>query len=137
MVLIFLSYFHGYNKNEIFADYSDTWNILNVATFSVTNRSISSTKKKTDFFFTFLPDILITYCKAVTQILGHPVYSRHFYFLLFFPSTNAYRLFTPLNHPNFLVFFQLTNAEQFIKNILPKSDRFTNSQYFRCRPLAL
>jgi hypothetical protein len=121
MVLIFLSYFHGYNKNEIFADYSDTWNILNVATFSVTNRSISSTKKKT-----------------VTQILGHPVYSRHFFFFLFFfPSTNAYRLFTPLNHPNFLDFFQSTNAEQFIKNILPKSDRFTNPEYLRCRPLAL
>jgi hypothetical protein len=32
---------------------------LNVATFSVTNRSISSTKKKIVFFFTFLPDILI------------------------------------------------------------------------------
>jgi hypothetical protein len=31
---------------------------LNVATFSVTNRSISSTKKKIDFF-TFLPDILM------------------------------------------------------------------------------
>jgi hypothetical protein len=24
MALIFLSYFHGYNKNEIFADYQDT-----------------------------------------------------------------------------------------------------------------
>jgi hypothetical protein len=33
---------------------------LNVATFSVTNRSISSTKKKIDFFFTFLPDLLMT-----------------------------------------------------------------------------
>jgi hypothetical protein len=31
---------------------------LNVATFSVTNRSISSTKKI--FFQTFLPDILMT-----------------------------------------------------------------------------
>jgi hypothetical protein len=45
MALIFLSYFHGYNKNEIFADYWDTLNVLNVATFSVMNRSISSTKK--------------------------------------------------------------------------------------------
>jgi hypothetical protein len=120
MVLIFLSYFHGYNKNEIFADYSDTWNILNVATFSVTNRSISSTKKKT-----------------VTQILGHPAYSRHFFFYFFFlqltPTGSSHHLTTQI----FSFFFQLTNAEQFIKNILPKSDRFTNSQYFRCRPLAL
>jgi hypothetical protein len=45
MALIFLSYFHGYNKNEIFVDYWDTLNVLNVATFSVMNRSISSTKK--------------------------------------------------------------------------------------------
>jgi hypothetical protein len=43
MALIFLSHFHGYNKNEIFAGY---WDIgigrmfLNVATFSVTSRSI-------------------------------------------------------------------------------------------------
>jgi hypothetical protein len=33
---------------------------LNVATFSVTNRSICSTKKNINFFFTFLPDILLT-----------------------------------------------------------------------------
>jgi hypothetical protein len=33
---------------------------LNVATFSVTNRSISSTKKKIDFLKTFLPVILMT-----------------------------------------------------------------------------
>jgi hypothetical protein len=50
MALIFLSYFHGYNKNEIFADYQDTRMLLNVATFNVTNRSISSTKKKIEFF---------------------------------------------------------------------------------------
>jgi hypothetical protein len=61
--LIFPSHFQGYNKNEIFADYWDHGFIstnksmigmhrmfLNVATFSVTNRSISSTKKKIDFF---------------------------------------------------------------------------------------
>jgi hypothetical protein len=52
--LIFPSHFQGYNKNEIFADYWDHIGMhrmfLNVATFSVTNRSISSTKKKTDFF---------------------------------------------------------------------------------------
>jgi hypothetical protein len=37
MALIFLSYLHGYNKNEIFADYWDMIGIhrmvLNVATF--------------------------------------------------------------------------------------------------------
>jgi hypothetical protein len=33
---------------------------LNVATFSITNRSISSTKKKIDFLKTFLPDLLMT-----------------------------------------------------------------------------
>jgi hypothetical protein len=32
--------------------------LLNVATFSVTKRSISFTKKKIDFLKTFLPDIL-------------------------------------------------------------------------------
>jgi hypothetical protein len=46
MVLIFLSYFHGYNKNEIFADYWDTWNVY-IPIFSVTNRS--STKNMIDF----------------------------------------------------------------------------------------
>jgi hypothetical protein len=50
MALIFLSHFHRYNKSEIFADYWDTSNVLNVATFSVTNRSISSTKKKIECF---------------------------------------------------------------------------------------
>jgi hypothetical protein len=50
MALIFLSHFHGYNENEIFADYGIHRKFLNVATFSITNRSISSTKKKTDFF---------------------------------------------------------------------------------------
>jgi hypothetical protein len=48
--LIFSSHFQGYNKNEIFADYWDDRMFLNVATFSVTNMSISSTKKKIDFF---------------------------------------------------------------------------------------
>jgi hypothetical protein len=28
MALIFLSHFHGYNKNEIFADYWDTQNVF-------------------------------------------------------------------------------------------------------------
>jgi hypothetical protein len=32
---------------------------LNVATFSVTNRSLSSTKKEIVFFLTFLPDLLM------------------------------------------------------------------------------
>jgi hypothetical protein len=81
MALIFPSHFHGYNKNEIFADYWDMIGMhrmfLNVATFSVTNRSISSTKKI--FFQTFLPDILMntyltTYYYVVPQILGHPVF---------------------------------------------------------------
>jgi hypothetical protein len=50
MALIFLSYFDGYNKNEIFADYLGYVEIfLNVATFSVTNRFISSTKKRLIF----------------------------------------------------------------------------------------
>jgi hypothetical protein len=35
-------------------------NVASVVTFSVTHRSISSTKKKIDFFKTFLPDILLT-----------------------------------------------------------------------------
>jgi hypothetical protein len=82
MALIFPSHFHGYNKNEIFADYWDMIGMhrmfLNVATFSVTNRSISSTKKKI-FFQTFLPDILMntyltTYYYVVPRILGHPVF---------------------------------------------------------------
>jgi hypothetical protein len=30
MALIFLSYFHGYNKNEIFEDHWDHWDTLNV-----------------------------------------------------------------------------------------------------------
>jgi hypothetical protein len=47
--LIFLSHFHGYNKNELFATIGIHRMFLNVATFSVTNRSISSTKKKIDF----------------------------------------------------------------------------------------
>jgi hypothetical protein len=59
MALIFSSHFHGYNKNEIFADYWMHRMFLNVATFSVTNRSISSTKKEI-FFQTFLPDIMTT-----------------------------------------------------------------------------
>jgi hypothetical protein len=45
MTLIFLSHFYGYNKNEIFADSWDN-NVLNVAKFSVTNRSISSKKRE-------------------------------------------------------------------------------------------
>jgi hypothetical protein len=86
MALIFSSHFHGYNKNEIFADCWDHRQhsigmhrmFLNVATFSVTNRSISSTKKKI-FFQTFLPDILMntyltTYYYVVPRILGHPVF---------------------------------------------------------------
>jgi hypothetical protein len=49
----------------------------NVATFTVTNRSISSTKRRF-FFQTFLPDILMTtttttYYYVVSRILGHPV----------------------------------------------------------------
>jgi hypothetical protein len=49
---------------------------INVATFSVTNRSISSTKKKIDFFkHTWsLNDYLATYYYVVPRILGHPVY---------------------------------------------------------------
>jgi hypothetical protein len=27
--LIFLPHFHGYNKNEIFADYWDTYSVIN------------------------------------------------------------------------------------------------------------
>jgi hypothetical protein len=34
----------------VFTDYGIHRKFLNVATFSVTNRSISSTKKKIDFF---------------------------------------------------------------------------------------
>jgi hypothetical protein len=62
MALIFLSHFHGYNKNEIFAGY---WDIgigrmfLNVATFNATSRSILQ-KLRLIFFKTFLPDILMT-----------------------------------------------------------------------------
>jgi hypothetical protein len=48
---IFPSHFQGYNKNEIFLQTIGMHRMfLNVATFSVTNRSISSTKKKIDFF---------------------------------------------------------------------------------------
>jgi hypothetical protein len=49
---------------------------LNVATFSVTNRSISSTKKKIDFFkhiYLISNDYLTTYYYVVPRILGHPV----------------------------------------------------------------
>jgi hypothetical protein len=48
IALIVLSYFHEYNKNEIFADYWDKSNVFikNGATFSLINRSISSTKKE-------------------------------------------------------------------------------------------
>jgi hypothetical protein len=42
--LIFPPHFQEYNKNEIFADYWMHRMFLNVPTFSVTNRSISSTK---------------------------------------------------------------------------------------------
>jgi hypothetical protein len=41
---------------------------LNVATFSVTNRSISSTKKKIDFLKLFYP-----YYYVVPRDLGNPV----------------------------------------------------------------
>jgi hypothetical protein len=44
---------------------------LNVRTFSVTNRSISSTKKKIDFFKHFY----LIY--VVPRILGHPVYKKN------------------------------------------------------------
>jgi hypothetical protein len=52
--LIFPSHFQGYNKNEILLQTIGIIGMhrmfLNVATFSITNRSISSTKKKIDFF---------------------------------------------------------------------------------------
>ncbi|CAH1372828.1 unnamed protein product [Tenebrio molitor] len=52
MPLIFLSHFSGSNKNEIcicrLLRYIQMF--LNVATVSVTNRSISFIKKKIDFF---------------------------------------------------------------------------------------
>jgi hypothetical protein len=47
--LIFPSHFQGYNKNENLQTIGMHRMFLNVATFSVTNRSISSTKKKIDF----------------------------------------------------------------------------------------
>jgi hypothetical protein len=49
---------------------------LNVATFSVTKRSISSTKKKIDFlniFTCYINDYLTTYYYVGPRILGHPV----------------------------------------------------------------
>jgi hypothetical protein len=56
MALIFLSCFHGYNKNGIHI-YLQTVGIhrvfLNVATFGVTNKSISSTKKRLHFLNIF------------------------------------------------------------------------------------
>jgi hypothetical protein len=59
---------------------------LNVATFSVTNRSISSTKKKIDFFKTFLPALLMTTQQRTTdvvpRILGHPVYFSEYKLLV-------------------------------------------------------
>jgi hypothetical protein len=58
MALIFLSHFHT-TKMKYLQTIGIHRMFLNVATFSVTNRSISSTKKKFDFV-TFLPDILMT-----------------------------------------------------------------------------
>jgi hypothetical protein len=53
VALIFFSHFHGYNKNEMFAGYWDRRMFLNVATFSVTNRSISVTKRRLIFLNIF------------------------------------------------------------------------------------
>jgi hypothetical protein len=40
IVLIVLSYVHGYNKNEQFADYWDKWNDFNVLMFNVATFSV-------------------------------------------------------------------------------------------------
>jgi hypothetical protein len=48
--LLFPSHFQGYNKMKYLQTIGKNRMFLNVATFSVTNRSISSTKKKIDFF---------------------------------------------------------------------------------------
>jgi hypothetical protein len=58
MALIVLCYFHEFKKKKKLQMIGINTMLLNVATFSVTKRSISFTKKKIDFLKTFLPDIL-------------------------------------------------------------------------------
>jgi hypothetical protein len=50
MALIFPSHFHGYKKIKYLQTVGMHRMFLNVATFIVTNRSTSSTKKTIDFF---------------------------------------------------------------------------------------
>jgi hypothetical protein len=64
---------------------------LNVATFRVTNRSISSTKKEIDFLKHFyLNDYLTTYYYVVPRILGHPVDRGSMYHTMKNPLETTY-----------------------------------------------